>query len=153
VAVEPRGAARAEERQEWVTIDQLSHDVGTTSRRVRSYQTLGLLPYPELRGRTGLYGPVHRGRLASILRLQEQGFSLESLGVLFRALAEGRSLADLLGLTDSDGAQGSRSHAGDDDELYGFTELQPRNPASTVDRRRVLLSVLPTTVWDENQAS
>ena len=153
MAVEPRGAARAEERQEWVTIDQLSHDVGTTSRRVRSYQTLGLLPYPELRGRTGLYGPVHRGRLASILRLQEQGFSLESLGVLFRALAEGRSLADLLGLTDSDGAQGSRSDGSDDEELYGFTELQPRSPASPVHRRRVLLSVVPTTVWDENQAS
>ena len=42
-----------------LTIDQLAAATGTTSRRIRSYQTLGLLPHPELRGRTGLYGDDH----------------------------------------------------------------------------------------------
>ncbi len=72
-----------------MTIDELAVLSGTTTRRIRSFQTLGLLPHPELRGRTGLYGPEHRARLGAILRLQERGFSLESLGVLFRVAAGG----------------------------------------------------------------
>src|ERR1700735_2290596 len=82
------------------TIDELAVATGTTSRRIRSLQTLGLLPHPELRGRTGLYGTVHRDRLEAVLRLQEQGFSLESLVVLFDALQEGQSLAGVLGASD-----------------------------------------------------
>ena len=81
-----------------MTIDELAAAAGTTTRRVRSLQTLGLLPHPALRGRTGLYGPAHRDRLAAVLRLQGLGFSLESVGVLFRALDAGASLADVLGL-------------------------------------------------------
>ncbi len=76
-----------------LTIDQLAAAAGTTSRRVRSLQTMGLLPHPELHGRTGLYGPFHLERLRAILRLQDRGFSLESLGELFAALDAGRSLA------------------------------------------------------------
>src|ERR1700683_4083628 len=82
---------------ETITIDGLAAATGTTTRRIRSLQTLGLLPHPILRGRTGLYDAGHRARLLSILRLQEQGFSLESLGLLFDALAAGRSLAAVLG--------------------------------------------------------
>jgi DNA-binding transcriptional MerR regulator len=138
---------------EWVTIDELAGAVGTTSRRVRSYQTLGLLPYPELQGRTGLYGPSHRDRLGAILSLQDQGFSLESLGVLFRALDAGRSLADVLGPRDAGGARRARPEAGDEAERYAFGQLQPATPASVVPRVPPLLSVVPTTVWDESRAS
>jgi DNA-binding transcriptional MerR regulator len=119
---------------------------------VRSFQTLGLLPSPELRGRTGLYGPAHRQRLSAILRLQGQGFSLESLGVLFRALATGRSLADVLGV-DGANTPGMRPDVGDDDERYGFAELLPGAAASDTPRRRPVLSVVPTTLWDESRAS
>ena len=136
-----------------LTIDQLAGEFGTTTRRVRSFQTLGLLPYPELRGRTGLYGPVHRERLSAILRLQEQGFSLESLGVLFGALAAGRSLGDVLGVADPGTSRGTRPDLGDEAERYGFAELLPGTSSSTSPRRRHLLSVLPTTVWDESRAS
>ena len=119
---------------------------------MRSFQTLGLLPYPELRGRTGLYGPAHRDRLSAILRLQEQGFSLESLGVLFSALAAGRSLADVLGL-DTARTPAARPDLGDEAERYGFAQLLTRPSASATTRRRPLLSVVPTTVWDESRAS
>ena len=81
-----------------LTIDQLAAATGTTSRRIRSYQTLGLLPHPELRGRTGVYGADHVERVSAILRLQGRGFSLESLAELFAGLEAGRSLADVLGV-------------------------------------------------------
>src|SRR6202035_4583065 len=74
-----------------MTIDELAVAAGTTTRRIRSLQTLGLLPHPELRGRTGVYAPLHRSRLSAILRLQDEGFSLESLPVLLEALDAGRS--------------------------------------------------------------
>jgi DNA-binding transcriptional MerR regulator len=136
-----------------LTIDQLAAGAGTTTRRVRSLQTLGLLPHPALRGRTGLYTAAHLGRLSAILRLQEQGFSLESLGLLFDALESGRSLAAVLGLAEPTAPDGVDAGTGTDSaELYGFVELQPA-PARHQGQVRRLLSVVPTTVWDESQAS
>ncbi|HXZ61860.1 MAG TPA: MerR family transcriptional regulator [Acidimicrobiales bacterium] len=164
-----------------LTVDQLAAAFGTTTRHVRSLQTLGLLPRPELRGRTGLYGPAHRDRLAAVLRLQDQGFSLESLRILFHAHTEGRSLASVLGLparssgadagdldpdrsrsrsgTGSGSGSGSGSHEvheaplEDAAALYGFAELQPPSVGRHRGRGHPLLSVVPTTVWDESQAS
>ena len=135
-----------------MTIDELAAAAGTTSRRVRSLQTLGLLPHPDLRGRTGRYGPEHRSRLAAILRLQAQGFSLESLGILFRAVDAELSLATVLGLGEPSSAVSTASDAaGDEAELYGFAELQPsaRGPR----RGRRLLSVVPTTMWEQGEAA
>ena len=140
---------RTSDRAE-LTIDELASVAGTTTRRIRSLQTVGLLPHPELRGRTGLYGPRHQARLAAILRLQDRGFSLESQGVLFGALEAGRSLAEVLGV--SEPAPGDPGPA-DSAELYGFAELQPAATAPSRGRWRPLLSVVPTTVWDESEAS
>lgn len=136
-----------------LTIEELAAATGTTTRRIRSLQTLGLLAHPALRGRTGLYTAAHEDRLVAILQLQEQGFSLESLGLLFDALQAGRSLAAVLGLPEPTAAAGNGPDTGTDSaELYGFAELQ----TPTVWRRgqlRRLLSVVPTTVWDESEAS
>jgi DNA-binding transcriptional MerR regulator len=133
-------------------IDELAAATGTTTRRIRSLQTLGLLPHPELRGRTGRYDAGHRERLVAILRLQDRGFSLESLGLLFEALDAGRSLAAVLGLPEPTASAGGGADTGtDSDELYGFAELQAASPARR--RGRSLLSVVPTTVWDESRAS
>jgi DNA-binding transcriptional MerR regulator len=136
-----------------LTIDQLAAATGTTSRRIRSYQTLGLLPHPELRGRTGLYGTAHASRVSSILRLQELGFSLESLALLFGALEAGRSLADVLGAATPLGVTTpvptSASARHDDAELYGFSELETgRSSASRAGRS--LLSIVPTTMWGQS---
>ena len=109
-------------------------------------------PPPGLHGRTGLYDATHRDRLAAILHLQEQGFSLESLGLLFAALRCG-ALARVGAR--GPGARRRRPTTIDADtdsaELYGFAELQPARPATP--RGRPLLSVVPTTVWDESEAS
>jgi DNA-binding transcriptional MerR regulator len=123
-----------------LTIDQLAAASGTTSRRLRALQTMGLLPRPELRGRTGVYGPGHEARLRAVLRLQEQGFSLESLRVLFDALDQGRSLVAVLGVD-------RPPRPAEDAELYGFPDLQPARSS------RPLLSLVPTTVWSEDEAS
>ena len=85
-----------------LSIDELAAATGTTTRSIRSFQTLGLLDHPDLRGRTGLYGGHHRHRLEVILRLQSAGFSLRSLAVLFAAHGRGESLGDVLGLGESD---------------------------------------------------
>jgi DNA-binding transcriptional MerR regulator len=133
-----------------LTIDELAAATATTSRRIRSFQTLGLLPRPSLRGRTGVYGPDHLERLSAILRLQAEGFSLESLDHLFRALDAGLSLAAALGLPEP--AADPHSVDGDADaaELYGFAELQPTRRRGV---RRPLLALVPTTMWDESEAS
>lgn len=136
-----------------LTIDELAAASGTTTRRVRSLQTLGLLPRPELRGRTGLYGPAHRDRLDAILRLQDRGFSLESLGVLFAALDAGQSLADVLGIdAPARGRRGANTAEADTAELYGFADLQPADAARNR-APRPLLSLVPTTMWEESEAS
>jgi DNA-binding transcriptional MerR regulator len=138
-----------------LTIDELAAATGTTARRIRSLQTLGLLPHPQLRGRTGLYGPLHRARLTGILELQDRGFSLESLGILFAALDAGQSLAAVLGLAEpaSNGAAASTQPETSIDtaELYGFADLQPSGASGRT--RRQLLSLVPSTMWDESEAS
>ena len=135
-----------------MTIDELAAATGTTTRRIRALQTLGLLAHPDLRGRTGLYGAAHQDRLTAILRLQDQGFSLESLGLLFDALQAGRSLAAVLGLPEAAASPDVGTETDSDSaELYGFAELQPAT--ATRRRGRALLSVVPTTVWDESRAS
>jgi DNA-binding transcriptional MerR regulator len=141
---------------EALSIDELAAVTGTTTRSIRSFQTLGLLDHPDLRGRTGLYGGHHRHRLEVILGLQSRGFSLRSLSVLFDAHGRGESLGDVLGLGEAapelhpDLEAGSAGAGSDDAERYGFGELQQ---GRTSRRVRRLLAVVPTTVWDETAAS
>ena len=81
-------------------IDELAHRAGTTSRNVRAYQARGLIPPPELRGRTGYYGEEHLRRLELINHLQDRGFSLEAIRQTIEAWSRGGDLRDLLGLHD-----------------------------------------------------
>jgi DNA-binding transcriptional MerR regulator len=151
--VAPSAAGR---ETDLLTIDELAAATGTSARRIRSLQTLGLLAHPELRGRTGLYGPAHRARLAAVVGLQDRGFSLESLGVLFAALDAGQSLAAVLGMTEPDAVSPAASPQleppVDTAELYGFADLEPAS-ASRRRARRQLLSLIPTTMWEESEAS
>jgi DNA-binding transcriptional MerR regulator len=141
-----------------LSIDELAAATGTTTRSIRSFQTLGLLDHPDLRGRTGMYGRRHRHRLEVILGLQSQGFSLRSLSVLFAAHGRGESLGDVLGLGESARGESApeihpdlEAGAGTDDaERYGFGELQQGRSSRPMRR---LLAVVPTTVWDETAAS
>jgi DNA-binding transcriptional MerR regulator len=81
-----------------VTVDELARQAGTTGRNIRALQTQGLLPRPQIVGRTGFYGAEHLDRLRTVLRLQQEGFSLASIAALFRALETGLTLEDVLGL-------------------------------------------------------
>lgn len=67
-----------------LTIDELAQRTGMTVRNIRAHQSRGLLPAPELRGRTGFYGAEHVARIELIKELQADGFSLE----LIRRLLE-----------------------------------------------------------------
>jgi DNA-binding transcriptional MerR regulator len=59
-----------------LTIDELARETGMTVRNVRSHQTRGLLPGPDLRGRVGYYGDEHVERLRLIQQLQDDGLPL-----------------------------------------------------------------------------
>ncbi len=50
-----------------------------TVRTIRFYAGKGLLPPPQLRGRTGLYGPGHLARLELVGELTALGFSLAAI--------------------------------------------------------------------------
>jgi DNA-binding transcriptional MerR regulator len=81
-----------------MTIEELASQAGTATTTVRMYQSKGLLPPPERRGRIGYYGQGHLARLRLIAQLQEQGFSLASIKQLTDAWESGRGLDDILGL-------------------------------------------------------
>jgi DNA-binding transcriptional MerR regulator len=82
---------------ERLTIDELARRTGMTVRNIRAHQARGLLSPPELRGRTGYYGPEHVERITLIQELQQQGFNLEGI----RRLVENSPGAseDILGFT------------------------------------------------------
>ena len=62
-----------------LTIDQLAERTGITVRNIRYYAGRGLLPPPQLRGRTGLYGPDHLARLELVSELSALGFTLSAI--------------------------------------------------------------------------
>jgi DNA-binding transcriptional MerR regulator len=78
--------------QEFLTIDELAREAGTTVRNVRVYQDRGLLAPPERRGRIGLYGPDHLRRLRLVLRMLERGYPLAAIRELVEAWEERRDL-------------------------------------------------------------
>jgi DNA-binding transcriptional MerR regulator len=78
-------------------IDDLAHRAGVTTRTIRAYQARGLLPPPELRGRTGYYSEEHLHRLRLIDDLQSRGFSLAAIRQTLDTWATGGDLGHLLG--------------------------------------------------------
>jgi len=48
-------------------------------RNIRAHQSRGLLPPPEVRARTGYYGPEHVARLRLIANMQAEGFNLAAI--------------------------------------------------------------------------
>src|SRR5438309_1684162 len=79
-----------------MTIDALAQRTGMTVRNIRAYQSRGLLPPPEVRGRTGYYGAEHQARIELVREFQTEGFNLEAIK---RLLEAGGSSADVLRFT------------------------------------------------------
>ena len=67
------------EEEPQLSIEELSARVGVTTRNIRAYQTQGLLPAPERRGRTGVYGAEHVAQLEMIRDLRVQGIGLTAI--------------------------------------------------------------------------
>src|SRR5436189_6125479 len=61
------------------TIDALAQRTGMTVRNIRAHQSRGLLPPPEIDGRTGYYGTEHVARLELIAEMQADGFNLAAI--------------------------------------------------------------------------
>ena len=78
------------------TIDHLAHASGVTVRNIRAHQSRGLLPPPEVRGRTGFYTDEHLDRLRLIAEMQADGFNLNSIKRILDALPAG-SAGQVLG--------------------------------------------------------
>ncbi len=121
--VAPSPLAQADE----LSIDELATRAGLPTRTIREYQTLGLLPPPERRGRIGVYRPAHLHRLQLIGRLQERGYSLAGIRDLLTSWTRGEDLADVLDLSP--------------DELVHLDE--PGAPATLDQLTRLLPELVP----------
>lgn len=80
------------------TIDELAQAAEMTVRNVRAYQDKGLIPPPEIRGRTGIYSEAHLARLRVIGPLLARGYSLANIAELITTWERGHDLRQLLGL-------------------------------------------------------
>lgn len=70
--------------EESFTIEELAGRTGMTVRALRSWNSKGLLPAPQLRGRTGYYTELHVRRVERVRVLIAEGYNL---GVIARMLA------------------------------------------------------------------
>ncbi|MCA9698174.1 MAG: MerR family transcriptional regulator [Myxococcales bacterium] len=81
------------------TIDDLAAHTGIPSRTIRFYQSSGVLPKPDKRGRVAFYGPAHVERLQLIGQLQDRGLRMRAIRTLVEQLEGGElALQEWLGL-------------------------------------------------------
>jgi DNA-binding transcriptional MerR regulator len=62
-----------------MTIGELAQRTGMTIRNIRAHQTRGLLPPPEVQGRTGYYNEEHVARIELTREMQAEGLNLEAI--------------------------------------------------------------------------
>lgn len=62
-----------------MTIGELARRTGMTVRNIRAHQTRGLLPPPEVHGRTGYYNEEHLARIELTREMQAEGLNLEAI--------------------------------------------------------------------------
>ena len=62
-----------------MTIRELAGRTGMTIRNIRAHQTRGLLPPPEVHGRTGYYNENHIARIELTREMQAEGLNLEAI--------------------------------------------------------------------------
>jgi DNA-binding transcriptional MerR regulator len=112
---------------EEMSVDALARRAELPVRTIREYQSVGVLPGPERRGRVGIYRPAHLRRLELIGRLQRRGYSLAGIRDLLSSWRDGRDLGEVLGL--------------EPDELIHVDE--PGTPADVDQLRRLLPELVP----------
>ena len=105
-----------------LTVDELAERTGATVRTIRYYQSEGLLPAPERRGREARYGAAHLERLLLIAALQARGLRLTAIADLLRHSPDDATAADWMGL----GETLSRPWSEDRPALLSEAELLER---------------------------
>jgi DNA-binding transcriptional MerR regulator len=76
MAGDAKGAAAPDGK---MTIGELAQRTGMTIRNIRAHQTRGLLPPPEVQGRTGYYNEEHVARIELTREMQADGLNLEAI--------------------------------------------------------------------------
>jgi DNA-binding transcriptional MerR regulator len=71
------GAGKPDNGQ--MTIGELARRTGMTVRNIRAHQTRGLLPPPDVHGRTGYYNEDHVARIEMTREMQAEGLNLEAI--------------------------------------------------------------------------
>jgi DNA-binding transcriptional MerR regulator len=105
------------------SIDEIAVATGLPSRTIRHYQSEKVLPPPQRRGRTAVYGDEHLQRLKLIAKLQQRGLSLRAIrDALDEVERGGLSLEDWLGLSD----ELRRPWADDGAAVVPVSQLQQR---------------------------
>lgn len=77
-------------------ITELADICGVSVRNIRVYQGRGLLPPPEIKGRTGWYFPEHVSRLKLISQLLERGYTFATISELLLAAEYGLTVEKVL---------------------------------------------------------
>ena len=75
----PKGKRKGKGPNGKLTIGELARRTGMTIRNIRAHQTRGLLPPPEVHGRTGYYGEAHVARIELTREMQAEGLNLEAI--------------------------------------------------------------------------
>jgi DNA-binding transcriptional MerR regulator len=75
----------ARQNDHGLTIEDLAERSGMSVRNIRAHQSRGLLPPPDIQGRTGYYGAEHVARLELISEMQADGFNLQAIKRLLDA--------------------------------------------------------------------
>ena len=111
-----------------MTIDELAQRVGMTVRNVRAHHTRGLLPPPEVRGRTGYYGPEHVARLELIREMQGAGFNLQAIKHVLEMAPEGsgQELLDLERVLMAPWAEEAQEFVTTEDLVERFGPVDPK---------------------------
>jgi DNA-binding transcriptional MerR regulator len=120
------------------TIDQLAQASGVTVRNIRAHQSRGLLPAPEVRGRTGFYTREHLDRLRLIAEMQTDGFNLNSIKRILDNLPAG-SAGQVLGFE-----QAIRQPWADEEPevIEGLTALADANGDEAALKKAIKLGLL-----------
>lgn len=111
------------------TIDELAREAGMTVRTLRVYNERGLLPPPQLKGRTGFYSEEHLNRVRIISRLLDRGIKLNGVRDLLEAWDRGDDLAAVLGVSASSAPAPPEPAAVATETTIAATELAERYSA------------------------
>lgn len=80
------------------TVEELSQASNISVRNIRAYQDKGILPYPVMKGRRGIYSKEHLSRLKTISNLLDRGYTASSIREVLSGLEDGIGISELIGV-------------------------------------------------------